>query len=121
MSDELKTVNKIVEDSKDIKFGREYRMRKLARIIPRTDCGMVKSHKIKNEITKDYMVFFKNRSATKGLQEAIDEGKTVFVTIKEVKGRWFVIKKEIRTPNVEIPGASLKEQTAEIQDLGNDY
>ena len=121
MSDELKTVNNILDKSEDMVFDREYNILKLDHVIPHTDCGMVKDHKINDRITKDHMVFFKNRYEAEKSQDALDNGKTVFVGLKEVDKKWFVIKKEIQTPNVEIPETTLEEQYQEAMDLGNDY
>ena len=109
----------ILEKQDEIKPDREYKVRELVRIIPHTDCGTVKSQNKEGELTGKYTVFFKNRGETKGLQEAIDNGKTVLVTIKEVDKKWFVIKKEIRTPNVKIPESSLEEQQKESEAFGD--
>ena len=111
----------ILEKQDEIKPDREYKVRELVRIIPHTDCGTVKSQNKEGELTGKYTVFFKNRGETKGLQEAIDNGKTVLVTIKEVAKKWFVIQKQVRTPNVEIPDTTLEEQHQEAMDLGQDY
>lgn len=118
MSNELKTVNKIVDESKDIVFDREYRIRELVRIIPHTDMGTVKSEDIEGELTGRYSVFFKNHNETKGLQKAIDDKKTVLVTIKEIGNRWGVIKSEIRKPNAEIKEPTLEEQQKESEAFG---
>ena len=112
MKDPLKTVNMIRKQFvKDIKRD----VRELVRIVPHSVIGTVKSEGQPDEPVNDYDVFFENLYKTEGLQEAIDEGKTVLVTLKEVDRRWFVIKKEIRTPNVEIPESSLEEQQEETE------
>ena len=112
-------LEKILDKQDEIKPDREYKVRELVRIIPHTDCGTVKSQNKEGELTGKYTVFFKNRGETKGLQEAIDNGKTVLVTLKEVDRKWFVIKKEIRTSNVEIKESSLEEQQKETEAFAN--
>ena len=113
MSDELKTVNNILDKSEDMVFDREYNILKLDHVIPHTDCGMVKDHKINDRITKDHMVFFKNRYEAEKFQDALEKGKTVYLGLKDVDRKKFVIESEIRTPNVEIKEASLEKQAKE--------
>jgi hypothetical protein len=119
MKDACKTVNKIVEDSKDIEFDREYRIRELIRVVPHSTVGTVKSDEVEGEPTGRYSIFFKDLNSTKGLQDAINDGKTVLVTLKEIGGRPDVIKSEIRVPNVEIKDSTLKEQQKETEAFAN--
>ena len=118
MSDELKTVKMINDKSEDMEFDREYEIRELSHIIPRTDCGMVKPDKKSNRITKEHMVFFKNRYEAEKFQDALEKGKTVYLGLKDVDRKKFVIESEIRTPNVEIKEASLSEQKEEQEAFG---
>jgi hypothetical protein len=100
----------------------EIRIRKLLSVTPRTDVGMVKTENAPFEFDRDYMVFFKPNSTPKQYQEAIDNGKDVWVTLKMVGMHWSIVKTpEIRKPPVEIPEPTLEEQRAEIEGLGNDY
>ena len=115
MKDELKTVKMIQDKSENVEFDRELKIRELVRIIPHTFMGTVKSLDKEGELTGRYSVFFKNHNETKGLQKAIDDKKTVLVTIKEIGNRWGVIKSEIRKPNAEIKEPTLEEQKKETK------
>jgi hypothetical protein len=119
MKDACSTVNKILEEP--------IRVKELKRIrdLVRTNniSGIVKSGNAPGELTGKYTIWFRTLSETAGLNDAIKEGKTVRVTIKEIGGRWSVIKDGIAiiTPNTEIPEPTLEEQTKEYEALGNDY
>ena len=115
----MKTMDKIVEKTLNMKITEEKRIRELIRIVPHSSMGVVKSCDVEGEPISRYSIFFKNLSETNGLQEAIDNDKKVLVTLKMIGGRPSVIKSEIRTPNVKIPESSLEEQQKESEAFGD--
>ena len=103
-----------MKKSKDMEFDREYRIRELIRVVPHSMVATVKSEDIEGEPTGRYSVFFKNLNEADGLQESINDGKTVLVTLKEIGGRPGVIKSHILAKDtVEFKEPSLKEQKKE--------
>ena len=115
----MKGIETIMEKSKNMVFDKELRIRKLIKVI--NIMGTVESANKEGELTNTYSVWFKTYKEASKYQEALNKGKTVFVTLKEIGARWSVIKAEIRKPNVEIPDSTLEEQQKEAMDLGNDY
>ena len=106
---ELKTVNKILEEP--IRVKELKRIRELVRV--NNIMGTVKSDNIEGELTNNYSVWFKTPREAKQYQDSLSDGKIVLVTIKEIGSRWSVIKAEIRKENVEIKEPTLKEQQGE--------
>lgn len=121
MSDELKTVNKIIEKSKDIVFDRETEIRDLIRVVEHSTLCTVKSDETPGELPGKYSAWFRTQKESDECFEAIKNGKTVRVALKDIGNRQSVTKYHIITPNKEIGESSLKEQTKEVESLGGDY
>ena len=111
----------IMEKSEDMEFDRETEIRDLVRVVEHSTMGTVKSDETPGELPGKYSVWFKTQKEADACFDGIQNGYTVRVALKEVGNRKSVIRYYIRIPNVEIKESTLKEQTAEIQDLGNDY
>jgi hypothetical protein len=115
----MNTMDKIQEKTLNMKIVEEKRIRELIKVI--NIMGTVKSANKEGELTNTYSVWFKTYKEANKYQEALNDGKVVLVTLKEIGNRWSVIDAEIRKPNVEIPDSTLEEQRQEVMDLGNDY
>ena len=111
MKDPLKTVKMINEQPLEIK--KELRIRELIRV--NNIMGTVNSDGIEGELPGKYSVWFKTPKEAKEYENALNDDKTVLVTLKEIGARWSVIDSEIRTPNAEIKESSLSEQKKESE------
>lgn len=113
MKDVLETVNKIRETP--LKVTEIKRIRELVRV--NNIMGTVESEGDPDEIiSKHYSVWFKTFKEAQICKDALEDGKQVLVTIKEVGSRWGVIKNAIRTIHPQED-----EQFQEAMELGQDY
>ena len=117
----MNTMDKIQEKTLNMKITEEKRIRELVRVTPHSTMATVKSENAPGELLGKYSAWFKTPVEASSCDYELSKGKTVLVTIKEIEGRWSIIKSEIRTPNVDIPESSLEEQHKEMEALGNDY